>query len=151
MTIASVVQEGTVALCASAPFFCIIFFVSVCCVFCVCVLFTKALRSPPLLFLILLLSLCESVSCSVYVYVGSEILGQETPLLELRLQVLVEQEDSELLHHAALLGNLSVIREYLDKYPNEVSAPFITRDSVFYARCTYECTRVWSVSFLSGK
>ena len=51
---------------------------------------------------------------------GSEVCGQETQLLELRLQVLVEQEDSELLHHAALLGNLSIIREYLDKYPNEV-------------------------------
>ena len=61
------------------------------------------------------------------------MLGQDTPLLELRLQILVEQEDSELLHHAALLGNLSVIREYLDKYPNEVSAPFIMRGSVFYA------------------
>ena len=54
---------------------------------------------------------------------GLEILGQETQLLELRLQVLVEQEDSELLHHAALLGNLPVIRDYLDKYPNEVPAP----------------------------
>ena len=87
MTIASVVRGGTVALCASAPFFSIIFFVSVCCVFCVCVLFTKALRSPPLLFLILLLSLCESVSCSVYVYIrrfgdpgaGDSTAGAETP------------------------------------------------------------------------
>lgn len=37
------------------------------------------------------------------------------------MQALREQEDSEVLHHAALLGNLSVIREYLDKYPNEVT------------------------------
>lgn len=37
------------------------------------------------------------------------------------MQVLMEQEDSEVLHHAALLGNLTVIKEYLDKYPNEVN------------------------------
>lgn len=51
---------------------------------------------------------------------GSEVLGEETQLLELHMQALMEQEDSEVLHHAALLGNLTVIREYLDKYPNEV-------------------------------
>ena len=49
------------------------------------------------------------------------MLGEETQLLELRMQALQASEDSEVLHHAALLGNLSVIREYLDKYPNEVT------------------------------
>lgn len=57
----------------------------------------------------------------VIVFPGSEVLGEETRYLELRMQALREQEDSEVLHHAALLGNLSVIREYLDKYPNEVT------------------------------
>ena len=58
---------------------------------------------------------------SVTAIPGSEVLGEETRYLELRMQALREQEDSEVLHHAALLGNLSVIREYLDKYPNEVT------------------------------
>ena len=53
---------------------------------------------------------------------GSVVLGEETQLLELRMQALQDTEDSEVLHHAALLGNLSVIREYLDKYPNEVTS-----------------------------
>ena len=60
---------------------------------------------------------CQSVTAIP----GSEVLGEETRYLELRMQALREQEDSEVLHHAALLGNLSVIREYLDKYPNEVT------------------------------
>ena len=64
-------------------------------------------------------------------YIGSEVLGQETQLLELRLQTLIEQEDSELLHHAALLGNLPVIKDYLDKYPNEVCVFII----VIYTAC----------------
>lgn len=64
---------------------------------------------------------------------SSEVLGEETRYLELRMQALREQEDSEVLHHAALLGNLSVIREYLDKYPNEVDAKFTGKTALHCA------------------
>jgi E3 ubiquitin-protein ligase mind-bomb len=64
---------------------------------------------------------------------SSVVLGEETQLLELRMQALQASEDSEVLHHAALLGNLSVIREYLDKYPNEVDAKFTGKTALHCA------------------
>ena len=48
------------------------------------------------------------------------VLGEETALLELKMQALLEDDNSEVLAHAALLGHVSIIRDYLDKYPNEV-------------------------------
>lgn len=50
------------------------------------------------------------------------VLGEETALLELKMQALLEDDNSEVLAHAALLGHVSIIRDYLDKYPNEVMA-----------------------------
>ena len=40
--------------------------------------------------------------------------------LQMRMQALIEEEDSKVLLYAALLGNTSVITDYLQKYPNEV-------------------------------
>ena len=41
-------------------------------------------------------------------------------LIRLSMLALAEDESSDLLAHAALLGDDSRIRDYLEKYPNEV-------------------------------
>ncbi len=52
---------------------------------------------------------------------GGDLLGTgERLFLQLRMNSLREEEDSEVLFYAALLGNTSVISDYLQKYPNEV-------------------------------
>jgi len=47
-------------------------------------------------------------------------LGEDVDLLRLSMLALAEDESSDLLAHAALLGDDSRIRDYLEKYPNEV-------------------------------
>ena len=49
-----------------------------------------------------------------------EVLGEDVDLLRLSMLALVEDESSDFLAHAALLGEDSMIRDYLEKYPNEV-------------------------------
>ena len=84
-------------------------------------------------------------TCADPLLEGSEVLGEQTQFLELRMQALLEQEDSELLHHAALLGKLSVITEYLDKYPNEVKRSLlytihIVQYCCIYIVCVFSCS-----------
>lgn len=40
--------------------------------------------------------------------------------LSMKLQSLLEEEKPEVLANAAMLGDVPTIREYLQKYPNEV-------------------------------
>lgn len=79
-----------------------------------------------LLLMYVLLMPVHMYVCTVCIYTctcvlpDTTVLGEETALLELKMQALLEEDNSEVLAHAALLGHVSIIRDYLDKYPNEV-------------------------------
>ena len=58
---------------------------------------------------------------------GIELLGLgESIMIQMKLLSLLEEESSEALLYAALLGNTSVITDYLQKYPNEVLMNLVT-------------------------
>lgn len=40
--------------------------------------------------------------------------------LRMKLQSLLDEEKPEVLANAAMLGDVSTVREYLQKYPNDV-------------------------------
>jgi len=49
------------------------------------------------------------------------VLGEDATLLRMSMLSLFENEDSGFLVHAALLGEEDAMRDYLQKYPNEVT------------------------------
>ena len=49
------------------------------------------------------------------------IVGKDPVELRRRMELLKVIGDSDVLAHAALLGEEEVIKEYLDEYPNDVS------------------------------
>ena len=65
------------------------------------------------------------ITNSVYgciIFIGqTQILGENIVDLRRRMELLKTIGDSDVLAHAALLGEEEVIREYLDEYPNDVS------------------------------
>ena len=59
----------------------------------------------------------------VCTFIGrTQVLGEDVEELRRRMVLLKTICDSDVLAHAALLGDESVIKEYLDEYPNDVSA-----------------------------
>ena len=60
--------------------------------------------------------------CVIFIYIGQDlIVGQDVAELRRRMELLKVIGDSDVLAHAALLGEEGVIKEYLDEYPNDVS------------------------------
>lgn len=51
----------------------------------------------------------------------TQVLGEDIAKLRGRMELLKTIGDSDVLAHAALLGEEEVIKEYLDEYPNDVS------------------------------
>lgn len=51
----------------------------------------------------------------------TQVLGEDVEELRRRMELLRTIGDSDVLAHAALLGEEKVIKEYLDEYPNDVS------------------------------
>ena len=47
---------------------------------------------------------------------------KEDHLIHDRMLTMMSQDDTEALFCAALLGELTVMKEYLEKYPNEVAS-----------------------------
>ena len=59
------------------------------------------------------------------IHVGqTKVLGEDVEELRRRMELLRTIGDSDVLAHAALLGEEEVIKEYLDEYPNDVSHAF---------------------------
>lgn len=57
-----------------------------------------------------------------HLHIGQDlIVGQDAGELRRRMELLKVIGDSDVLAHAALLGEEGVIKEYLDEYPNDVS------------------------------
>ena len=67
----------------------------------------------------------------------TQVLGEDVEELRRRMVLLKTICDSDVLAHAALLGDESVIKEYLDEYPNDVSAHSQKCRMIHYSTSTY--------------